>query len=226
MPSIIGRLLLLLATPIAALIMPPSNLGGLASASARHVIKMQFDLFGAIAKMTGSEFKPCRTMFIAALGDPTASAGSGAKDWGLWRIDPGPPGVYLKDFDRDLAPTGSAPAGWTWDENDWWVEEYGRIMEKPDFPMPAGKYIVTGDREVTTVLTVEEDGAWSLEKGTLYDVTHLPCRAARYKGGSPANADLGDFPVTPGAQMPPIPGTSSKQDYAVIFVQGVPLDWK
>lgn len=180
---------------------------------------------GAIAKMTGSEFRPCRTMFIAALGDPKASSGTGAGDWGLWRIDPGPPGVLLRDFRRDLEPTGKAPAGWRWDSEDWWVEEYGRIMDKPDFPMPPGKYIVTGDREVTTVLTVEEGGAWSLEKGTLYDVTHLPCRAARYQGGSPANANLADFPVTPGAEMPAIAG-SKKQDYAVLFVQGVPLDWK
>lgn len=90
--------------------------------------------------------------------------------------------------------------------------------------MPAGKYVVTGDREVTTVLTVDADGGWKLDQGSLYDVTHLPCRAARYKGGTPANADLGDFPVRPGAEMPEIAG-SSKQDYAVIFVQGVPLDW-
>ena len=79
-----------------------------------------------------SEFKPCKTMFIAALGDPAASSGSGAKDWGIWRIDPGPRGVYLKDFQRQLG-TGKAPAGWTFDKADWWVEEYGRIMESPTF---------------------------------------------------------------------------------------------
>ena len=158
-----------------------------------------------------SEFKPCKTMFIAALGDPAASSGSGAKDWGIWRIDPGPRGVYLKDFQRQLG-SGKAPAGWTFDKADWWVEEYGRIMAKPDFPIPAGRYIVTGDREVTTVMTIDESGGWKLEKGTLYDVTHLPCRAARYRGGSPANANLKDFPVTPGAVMPSIDGCSGKQD--------------
>ena len=128
-----------------------------------------------------------------------------------------PRGVYLKDFQRQLG-TGKAPAGWTFDKADWWVEEYGRIMEKPDFPMPPGKYVVTGDREVTTVLTVDDAGGWSLAKGSLYDVTHLPCRAARYSGGTPADAKLADFPVTPGAEMPPIQGCASKQDYAVLFV--------
>ena len=172
-----------------------------------------------------SEFKPCKTMFIAALGDPAASSGSGAKDWGIWRIDPGPRGVYLKDFQRQLG-TGKAPAGWTFDKADWWVEDYGRSMEKPDFPMPPGKYVVTGDREVTTVLTVDDAGGWSLAKGSLYDVTHLPCRAARYSGGTPADAKLADFPVTPGAEMPPIQGCASKQDYAVLFVVGVEPDWK
>jgi hypothetical protein len=42
------------------------------------------------------------------------------------------------------------------------------------------QYVVTSDREATTVLTVFEDGAWELQKGILYDVTHLPCRSARY----------------------------------------------
>ena len=59
---------------------------------------------------------------------------------------------------------------------------------------------------------------------TLYDVTHLPCRAARYRGGSPANANRADFPVTPGAPMPEIKG-STKQDYAVVFVTAVPEGW-
>ena len=57
-----------------------------------------------------------------------------------------------------------------------------------------------GAASAAGILTVTEDGSWKLEKGTLYDVTHLPCRAARYCGGSPANADLSDFPVTPGAE--------------------------
>ena len=69
-------------------------------------------------------------------------------------------------------------------------------------------------------------GGWKLEEGTLYDVTHLPCRAARYRGGSPARATLSYFPVTPGAVMPEIGGCSRKQDYAVVFVVAVEPGFK
>ena len=41
--------------------------------------------------------------------------------------------------------------------------------------------MVTGGREVTTMLSIDAQGGWKLENGaTLYDVTHLPCRSARY----------------------------------------------
>ena len=50
------------------------------------------------------------------------------------------------------------------------------------------------------MLTIHADARWELERGTLYDVTHLPCRAARYAPitltASPADARLKDFPVT------------------------------
>jgi hypothetical protein len=74
-------------------------------------------------------------------------------------------------------------------------------------------------------LTVFDDGRWELGKGILYDVTHLPCRSARYtpqgKGGTclPSAAERKDFPVRPGAEMPAIAGCN-KQDYAVLFVLG------
>ena len=108
-------------------------------------------------------------------------------------------------------------------------------MEKPDFPVPPGKYVVTGDREVVSVLTVHptnEDGVtrWELDRGAkLYDVTHLPCRSARYTPAtgnsscSPAKAQRTAFPVTPGGPMPPVEGCS-KRDYAVLFVIGVAVD--
>eukprot|EP00287_Rhodomonas_sp_CCMP768_P008829 CAMPEP_0196738520 /NCGR_PEP_ID=MMETSP1091-20130531/15854_1 /TAXON_ID=302021 /ORGANISM="Rhodomonas sp., Strain CCMP768" /LENGTH=217 /DNA_ID=CAMNT_0042082491 /DNA_START=152 /DNA_END=805 /DNA_ORIENTATION=- len=174
-------------------------------------------------------FQRIRTQFIAALGDPKASSGSGASQWGLWRKDPGPRGVWLRQF-ADLEKAGGvAPAGWKFDRNDWWLEEHGLIMEAPEFPMPPGRYLVTGGREVTTVLTVTPPDAkgeqqWSLEDDAkLFDVTHLPCRSARYTpngGGSPATAKETDFPVTPGAEMPAVQGCN-KQDYAVLFVIGV-----
>lgn len=188
-------------------------------------------------------FKRIPTQFIAALGDPGASAGSGAQSWGLWRQDPGPRGVWLSLYEELQSAGGYAPAKWQFDSADWWLEENGLIMEKPDFPVPPGKYVVTGDREVTTVLTVhpmDEDGdqRWELGSGaTLYDVTHLPCRSARYTPApsngtsngtssgscSPAKAQRTAFPVTPGAPMPPVEGCN-KQDYAVLFVIGVAVE--
>jgi hypothetical protein len=189
------------------------------------------------------------TQFIAALGDPTASEGriAIAEPWGLWRADPGPRGVYLRDFDRAFSSAADeshsvAPAGWTWDANDWWLEEHGILMEQPQFPLPPGRYLVTGGRSVTTGLTIVAGGGgggiryhWKLDEGTLYDVTHLPCRSARYRplltkdgaavtaGAKPlspkSSANLRDFPVAPGAEMPAIQG-HSKQDYAVLFLVG------
>lgn len=177
-------------------------------------------------------FKRIPTQFIAALGDSSASSGIGAQFWGLWRLDPGPRGVWLDRFEQLNAAGGVAPARWKFDSTDWWMEENGLIMEKPEFPVAPGKYVVTGDREVTTVLTVhpkDKDGvqSWELDGGaTLYDVTHLPCRSARYtpatgaESCSPAKAQKSAFPVTPGAPMPPVEGCN-KQDYAVLFVIGV-----
>jgi hypothetical protein len=114
-------------------------------------------------------------------------------------------------------------------------------MEAP-VKLPPGQYLVTGDREITTRLTVSVDAEtsetrWELDQGTLFDVTHLPCRAARYTAatsGSGAEDEkpastfpiekvgAKDYPVKPGASMPPVDGCS-KQDYAVLFVIGLPV---
>ena len=178
-------------------------------------------------------FERISTQFIAALGDPHASSGRGAQSWGLWPLDPGPRGVILSRFEQMKAAGGIAPAGWKFDEADWWLEEHGRIMEPPVFPVPPGRYVVTGDREVTTVLTIHAadaggDSRWALDDhATLADVTHLPCRAARYTSTtgvaacSPANVRRTAFPVAPGATMPAVEGCQ-KKDYAVVFVIGVP----
>lgn len=181
-----------------------------------------------------SGFKRIPTQFIAALGDPQSSKGSNANEWGLWKLDPGPRGVWLKQYNSVLVRNkGIAPAGWKFDPNDWWLEEHGLIMEAPLFPLPQGKYLVTGGRSTTAVLTVDKPAgntkqqSWSLDSNAkLYDVTHLPCRSARYSPvtsgnvGSPLNARIEDFPVSPGAEMPSVEGTK-KQDYAVLFVIGV-----
>ena len=170
-------------------------------------------------------FRRIPTQFIAALGDPDASSGDEARDWGLWPVDPGPRGVWLDQYKKELLDTdGVAPAGWKYDPKDWWLEEHGLIMESPDFPLQAGRYLVTGGRITTTILNVDNQGGWNLEDNAkLKDVTHLPCRSARYhptNGGSPLTAERSDFPVRPGAEMPQVPGCS-KQDYAVLFVIGV-----
>ena len=67
-----------------------------------------------------------RTQFISALGDPKSSSGTGAETWGLWREDPGPRGVRLRGgYDKLAANGGTSPAGWQFDNDDWWLEEHG-----------------------------------------------------------------------------------------------------
>ncbi len=182
-----------------------------------------------------TKFRHIPTQFIAALGNPDATSGSGAQSWGLWRQDPGPRGVRLDSYEKLKATGGVAPAQWKFDSTDWWLEENGLIMEKPDFPFPPGKYIVTGNRQVISVLTVhptnkDGDRRWELDDGaTLHDVTHLGCRSARYtpvasdKSCSPTMAPKSAFRVAPGAAMPPVAGCN-KQDYSVLFVIGVAVD--
>jgi len=184
---------------------------------------------------TPTRFRRISTQFIAALAPPGATAGDNAEQWGLWRRDPGPRGVALRSYDLLKAAGGVAPAQWQLDDTDWWLEEHGLIMEQPEFPLAAGQYVVTGDREATTVLTVHPADAngsqrWELaDDVTLYDVTHLRCRSARYTPAAghgactPASARQSDFPVAPGAEMPPVTGCN-KQDYAVLFVIGVAVE--
>lgn len=175
------------------------------------------------------------TQYIAALGDPQASSGTDAETWGLWELDPGPRGVFLKDYPDLVANAAVAPAGWTFDPTAWWLEEYGRIMEPPRFPLPAGQYVVTGGRDVAAVLTVEEPDsmgkqAWSLSnEARVYDVTHLGCRAALYtqketgKACTPDNAPTSVFPMTPDTVMPAVEGCS-KKDYHVLIVVGIVVE--
>lgn len=178
-----------------------------------------------------------RTMFgrgeiqyIAALAGAGETSGTNAERWGLWVKDPGPRGVWLS-LHPALAATGMAPAGWSYDPAEWWLEEHGLIMEKPQFPLSPGEYVVTGGRQVTTLLTIaapDASGAqgWRLDDGaTIGDVTHLSCRAAVYTAKSadapctPANAPAQRFPLTPGDDLPSVSGCTM-QDYAVLFVIG------
>lgn len=178
-----------------------------------------------------ANFKPIPTQFLAALADPSAKSGTGAETWGLWTVDPGPRGVRLDKY-SELLGSGVAPAQWKFDPANWWLEEHGLIMEQPALGVAAGRYMVTGDRAVETVLTIypkDVNGAqkWELADGaTIYDVTHLRCRAARYtasagsKACTPGMVDPNRFPVPPGDKMPLVSGCNA-QDYAVLFVVGV-----
>jgi hypothetical protein len=180
----------------------------------------------------GTNFKPIPTQFLAAIGNPLANHGTGAENWGLWTVDPGPRGVRLSAFEQLKASGNVAPAGWTFDPANWWLEEHGLIMEQPAPNVPAGRYMVTGDRIVQTVLTIfpkDAKGAqaWELgDKVVLYDVTHLRCRAARYtlsagsKACTPGMVDPNRFPMSPGDAMPLISGCDA-QDHAVLFIVGV-----
>ena len=181
-------------------------------------------------------FVPVRPAhYIAALADPDASSGNNAETWGYWPLDPGPRGVHLTKYSDLQAAGGIAPAKWQFDSSSWWVEEYGRIMEAPQFPLPPGEYLVTGGRAVLSALIVyppDENGnqRWELEhSATVHEVTHLGCRAAVYTPISadhsctPDNAPLDAFQVPAGAPMPPVSGCN-KQDYAVLVVIGLPKD--
>jgi hypothetical protein len=182
-----------------------------------------------------TKFTRIPTQYIAALGNPDATSGSGAQLWGLWPLDPGPRGVKLNRYQSLKEVGGIAPARWQFDETDWWLEEHGLIMEQPTIPLTPGKYLITGARKVTAVLTIHPsdshgDRRWELDQGaTLYDVTHIACRSARYTpamvGGScsPANAKQTAFPVAPGGAMPPVEGCT-KQDYAVLIVIGMGVE--
>jgi hypothetical protein len=192
-------------------------------------------ILSTIPSHAETNFVRIPTQYIAALGDPQASSGTDAETWGLWKIDPGPRGVYLKDYADLVANAAVAPDGWTFDPAAWWLEEYGRMMEAPTFPLPAGQYVVTGGRDVASVLTVEEPDAmgkqaWSLADGAnVYDVTHLGCRAALYtqketgKACTPDKAPISVFPMTPGTTMPAVEGCN-KQDYQVLIVVGVVVE--
>ena len=205
----------------------------LAMAVSAHLLPASAQTRGAI-RDDSPHFRRIRTQFIAALADPDATAGSNAQQWGLWRLDPGPRGVRLSAYEQLQKAGGVAPAGWQFDSSDWWLEEHGLIMEPPEFPLTAGDYLVTGDRSAVSVLHVDaaaDDGVqnWELSDGAnIYDVTHLRCRSARYTNlpdaqrCSPMHARQSDFPVSPGAEMPPVP-YCSKQDYAVLLVIGRPV---
>lgn len=193
-----------------------------------------FCLMFTHASYADIKIKSVPTQYIAALGDSTAKSGDSAETWGLWPIDPGPRGVMLNNYANLKASNNRAPAKWKFDDAKWWLEEHGLIMEQPIFAIAPGKYVVTGGRTVTAILTISPKGSdgkqhWDLDKGaSLYDVTHLGCRAAVYtpttaNSCTPADVNPANFPVEPGAAMPSVSGCN-KQDYQVLIVTGVVVE--
>ena len=176
-----------------------------------------------------------KIQYIAALADPDAKQGDGAETWGIWKQDPGPRGVWLSLYSTMMATGGYAPALWKFDTEDWWLDENGLLMEKPEFPLAPGKYLVTGGREVNSVLTIHEpdengNQRWELSKdATIYDVTHLACRSARYRPAtetapcSPSNVNRDVFKIGPDDPMPAVTGCR-KLDYTVLIVIGTELE--
>lgn len=171
------------------------------------------------------------TQFIAALGDAGLESGDNAELWGFWHVDPGPRGVSIGSFNNVLASSGVAPTGWTFNMSDWWVEEYGRLMEKPAIPIEPGTYTVSNFRRgssprvMLTISPASPDGhqKWQLTDAQLTDVTHGPCRTGRYtpvgpsSECSPANMPSSEFPVASGGLMPTLEGCHTL-DYRVLFV--------
>ena len=172
--------------------------------------------------------------YIACLASEGEKSGTGAENWGLWKIDPGPIGVWLRLY-KILEKTPIAPAGWRFDIDDWWLDENGLIMKAPEFPMPAGQYYVTNGEDDMSLLTVEKPDAegkqaWSLSDDKMIkNVTHGPCRSARYTPTtstgtcSPKDADQKAFPLKPGEQPPEVTGCD-RQQYAVLIVFGLPVE--
>jgi len=190
--------------------------------------------FSANCLSAQTKFRRIRTQYIAALASGDATSGTGAEKWGLWRIDPGPIGVWLR-FYKLLQKAGNiAPAGWRFNINDWWLDENGLIMKAPEFPMPAGEYYVTNGEEHISLLTIDPPDnygkqTWSLsDNKTIANVTHGPCRSTRYtpENGlgtcSPVNANQNVFPLKPSEDPPPVQGCKRKK-YAVLIVFGKPI---
>lgn len=184
------------------------------------------------ASIGNTPYRSIDAQYIAALGAPDAKSGRGAQTWGIWKEDPGPRGVELGQYARLKKSGGITPARWKFDPTDWWLEENGLIMEQPVFPLQPGRYVVTGARGTSAILTIHPadssgDRRWELDSGaTLHDVTHLGCRAARYRHAgsnnscSPEAVKHAAFPVAAGRAMPPVDGCS-KQDYSVLIVIGL-----
>ena len=67
-----------------------------------------------------------RNQYIASLGAPDATSGTGAETWGIWEEDPGPKGVWLRFYKLLRKAGNSAPSGWRID-----IDEPGMLARPP-----------------------------------------------------------------------------------------------
>ena len=188
------------------------------------------------AAAQNTRFRRVRSQYIAALSAPDATEGDNAHTWGHWPVDPGPLGVWLRDYEQLVSTGGIGPGGWPFDKDDWWLDENGLLMMSPNFPMPSGRFLVTNAIDNVAMLTVEAPDsngkqAWFISDGrTLGDITHEKCRSARYRpaaGGSSEGVDCSPaivqrdvFPLAPGEDPPAVKGCE-RVVYAVPIIFAV-----
>ena len=182
-----------------------------------------------------TKIRRIQTQYIATLAPVGATSGTGAESWGIWKVDPGPIGVWLRLYQALQKAGNIAPSGWRFDIDDWWLDENGLIMKAPEFPISAGQYYVTNGEDHISLLTIEQPDlegkqAWSLsDEKTISDVTHGPCRSARYTPlgdtgtCSPKDADRSAFPLKLG-EVPPLVGGCDRKNYAVLIVFGLAME--
>ena len=96
-------------------------------------------MFGVLVSTLASpvlaqtKIRRIQTQYIAALAPVGATSGTNAETWGIWKVDPGPIGVWLR-FYQILQKAGNiTPAGWRFDIDDWWLDENGLIMKAQSF---------------------------------------------------------------------------------------------
>ena len=109
----------------------------------------QSAFFGAlIAPPTFAQkkYRPVRPQYIAALAPAGATSGTDAETWGIWRVAPGPIGVWLRFYKLLRQADNIAPAGWRFNIDDWWLDANGLIMRAPEFPISGGQYYITNGK--------------------------------------------------------------------------------
>jgi hypothetical protein len=72
------------------------------------VLLLVFACLPPASAVSETRFVGGPTQYIAALGDTAAKSGNDAENWGFWSIDPGPRGVWTKDYQDLIANEGLA----------------------------------------------------------------------------------------------------------------------